>query len=84
MSEIDDLGEIADQCAMSASGLSLGVFKQGHRPRQIRCGSPAHMSGENVRIYRAGKNGKLRTICKLCDKARKSGRPTDSAQGYPL
>lgn len=83
MSDIDDLGEIADQCAVSTTGAGL-VRRPGQKPSHIRCGSPDHMKPGFTRLYRAKPGGKFRTVCKLCDKARRQSKSTYSAQGYPL
>jgi hypothetical protein len=84
MSELDDLGEIADASAFGTGGaLSKFGVCRGGRNRAARCGSPDHMKGDNIRVYRKGKNGKLRTVCKLCDAARRK-KPTYGAEGYPL
>jgi hypothetical protein len=81
MSELDDLADIADQNAFWR-GNGNHIPRGGRKPSVV-CGSPDHMKGENVRVYRKGKNGKIRTVCKLCDKVRKRG-PRYSAEGYPL
>jgi hypothetical protein len=73
MSELDELGEIALQ---NAFGYSAGANRSGipgRKPRQVACGSPDHMQGENIRVYR--QKNKIRTVCKLCDKARRRGAP---------
>jgi hypothetical protein len=80
MSELDDLADIADQ---NAFGRGNGNYiPRGGRKPSVACGSPEHMKGENIRAYK-GRNGKIRTVCKLCDKARRRG-PGYSAEGYPL
>lgn len=81
MSDLDDLGDIADQCHFGGGQL---VGRQvALRPRPPMCNSPDHMAPGNVRLYRKGRNGKFRTVCKLCDAVRKP-RPRYSADGYPL
>lgn len=82
MSDLDDLGDIADQTAFGRGRSRHGAPSRGHRPHLARCNSPDHMKGENIRIY-AVKGKKTRAVCKLCDKARKQ-KTTYSAQGYPL
>lgn len=74
MSELDDLGDIADASTFGVGGtLSKFGACRGGRHRNARCGSPDHMKGDNIRVYRKGKNGKLRTVCKLCDAVRRKG-----------
>lgn len=83
MSVLEDLAEIAEQSAFGRGQGNL-TPRGGCRPAAHgRCGSPDHMKGANIRIY-AVKGKKTRTVCKLCDKARKSGKPRYGAENYPL
>lgn len=83
MTELEELGEIADQCAIGRE-LSLRNPARGGRPFLPRCGSPDHMQPPNIRRYTDGK-GRKRTVCTLCDKARRKAKhPTYNLQGYPL
>lgn len=83
MSDIEDLGDIADQCAYGTGQGGLAQRCIGKKPQLKRCGSPDHMKGENIRVFRKGKNGKWRTACKLCEAARRS-KPAYGALEYPL
>lgn len=85
MSALDDLGDIADQCAYGTSQGGLAQRNIGKKPATMRCGSPDHMKGENIRVYRRSKNGKLRTVCRLCDRLRRGGgKARYGALEYPL
>lgn len=68
MSELEDLGDIADACALGTELHAQPIYG-AHRPARSRCGSPDHMRGQNLRVYRKG--NKIRTVCKLCDKLRR-------------
>lgn len=63
MSEIDDLGDIADQCSLSTSGLGLLAKHNRKKPHMARCGSPEHMKGPNVRVQHR-KGHKIEAACK--------------------
>lgn len=74
MTELEELAEIGDQLTFGTGRMPVG--HHFHRPAQSpRCGSPDHMKGPNVRVYRKGRNGKLRTVCRLCDALRRKGLP---------
>ena len=81
MSELDDLGEIADQCAISSHGLS--AHHLGRKPFQVPCASQDHLKPPNIRFY-TDSRGRRRYTCKLCDRVRRRKRPPNSIQGYPL
>jgi hypothetical protein len=85
MSELDELGDIADQCAISVHGLA--GQHTGKKPFQVPCASQDHLKPPNIRFYCDAK-GRKRYVCTLCEKVRKKrrrrGRPTYGMQGYPL
>ena len=82
MSDLDDLGDIADQMHFGTSRDGLSHKNVG-APPQVPCGSVMHLKPPNIRAYTDAK-GRKRYICRLCDKARRRRRPSYSAQGYPL
>lgn len=81
MSEIDDLGEIADQCAISVHG--AGARLTGKKPFQVPCASQDHLKPPHIRFY-TDRRGRRRYVCRLCEKVRKKAKPTYNLQGYPL
>lgn len=69
MSDLEDLGEIAEQTAFGTGRMPKG--HHSHRPAaRPRCGSPDHLEGKNIRISRK-KNGRVRLLCRLCDRERR-------------
>jgi hypothetical protein len=74
MSDLDDLAEIAEANAFGFGGLAInGAPRQGHRPSNGTCGSGHPMTEENTRRYR-DKRGRIRRVCRACDKARATCR----------
>jgi len=87
MSELDDLGDIADQMSASVHGFRMGLSpaRGPGRTPQVACGSDQHMKPPNIRFYK-DPSGRRRNTCKLCDKVRGRRRRKSgySAEGYPL
>jgi len=72
VTDLEELGEIADQMAVGHSGLSMKHI--GKRPAMRCCGSPDHMKGANVRTFRNTATGKVRRSCRLCEQLRRRSR----------
>ncbi len=83
MSDLDDLGDIADQLSFGTGRGGLSPRNIGRRPHIAVCNSPDHMKGSNVRLFRKRAGGKFHRACKLCEQLRRE-KATYSAQGYPL
>lgn len=80
--DLEELGDIADQCAISVHGLSP-LRHVGKKPFLVPCASQDHLKPPNIRFY-TDSRGRRRYTCRLCDKARRRKRPPDSIRGYPL
>lgn len=73
MTDLEDLAEIAEQSAFGFRGLAdHGAVRQPRNPPHETCGA-GHPREGNTRAYR-DKRGRLRRVCRICDKERATCR----------